>query len=128
MKRVIGQRDSRLAKNKDKAEIGTKKAEAEASSELIRSVYVNLPVVTAHLSSPLPAYIWFKHQKVYGLMHLAYTNYIADPKCPSLSSTRPTQPWSRLTRFLSTQYVAVTHCRRGLSLPSTSWILCRLTS
>ncbi|ERS99426.1 hypothetical protein HMPREF1624_04626 [Sporothrix schenckii ATCC 58251] len=38
MKRVIGQRDARLKKNKDKAELGTKKAEAEASSELIRSV------------------------------------------------------------------------------------------
>ncbi|KAL1902717.1 rRNA-processing protein fcf1 [Sporothrix stenoceras] len=38
MKRVIGQRDARLTKNKDKAELGTKKAEAEASSELIRSV------------------------------------------------------------------------------------------
>ncbi|CAK7233054.1 rRNA-processing protein fcf1 [Sporothrix bragantina] len=38
VKRLIGQRDSRLAKNKDKAEAGTKKAEAEAASELIRSV------------------------------------------------------------------------------------------
>lgn len=40
MKRLIGQSDARLKKNKDKAELGTKKAEAEAASELIRSVYV----------------------------------------------------------------------------------------
>ncbi|CAK7272999.1 rRNA-processing protein fcf1 [Sporothrix epigloea] len=38
VKRLIGQSDARLKKNKDKAEIGTKKAEAEAASELIRSV------------------------------------------------------------------------------------------
>ncbi|CAK7235645.1 rRNA-processing protein fcf1 [Sporothrix eucalyptigena] len=38
VKRLIGQRDARLAKNKDKAEAGSKKAEAEAASELIRSV------------------------------------------------------------------------------------------
>lgn len=51
MKRVIGQRDSRLTKNKDKAELGTKKAEAEAASELIRSVYVFIS--SSHLCGPL---------------------------------------------------------------------------
>ncbi|EFX02825.1 duf652 domain containing protein [Grosmannia clavigera kw1407] len=38
VKRVIGQRDARLKKNKDKAELGNKKKESEETPELVREI------------------------------------------------------------------------------------------